>query len=454
MNIKIVYITILLLSAANLSCKKYLDAQTDKQLIIPATLQDAQALLDAYTAMNTFYSNAGAVADDDIYMTDAYFNSTNVTSQNNYTWFRDVNNDPDWGFMYTNVVSANLALEIAEKIVPGNNNLADWKRVKGSALFFRAYAFFHLAQYFATPYDKSKAAQTPGIPLRLTSDVTAPNTRASMEETYSKITSDLKEAAQLLPTISNPVTRPSKVACYAALARVYLVMEDYNNAGLYADSALQINSTLINYNSLSATAAIPFSRFNVEDIFNSKVIVNTALSVTNYRIDTFLYQSYLANDLRKSLFFRTNGSGASAYFTFKGSYDGSTGGSLYNGLAVNEMYLIRAETFARHNNTSAALNDLNTLLIKRWKTGTFIPFTATSPDEALVIILAERRKELTGRGLRWFDLRRLNKDVRFAKTLIRKVNGQTYQLLPGDPRYTFYIPQIVINVTGMEQNIR
>jgi len=67
-------------------------------------------------------------------------------------------------------------------------------------------------------------------------------------------------------------------------------------------------------------------------------------------------------------------------------------------------------------------------------------------------ILTERRKELLMRGLRWTDLRRLNKETAFATTLSRIVNGTTYTLPPNDPGYVFRIPLSVINFTGIEQN--
>ena len=69
--------------------------------------------------------------------------------------------------------------------------------------------------------------------------------------------------------------------------------------------------------------------------------------------------------------------------------------------------------------------------------------------------LAERRKELIQRGLRWTDLRRLNLDPRFAVTIERVVQGATYQLLPNDLRYTFLIPNDEIFANGLiEQNPR
>jgi hypothetical protein len=68
--------------------------------------------------------------------------------------------------------------------------------------------------------------------------------------------------------------------------------------------------------------------------------------------------------------------------------------------------------------------------------------------------LLERRKELCFRGLRWQDLRRLNKEPEYAKTLTRKIDGITYTLPPNDPKYVFPIPPNVIALSGMQQNPR
>jgi hypothetical protein len=100
------------------------------------------------------------------------------------------------------------------------------------------------------------------------------------------------------------------------------------------------------------------------------------------------------------------------------------------------------------------MNNLNALLVKRWKTGTFIPLTASNTDDALNKILLERRKELCFRGIRWSDLKRLNKDLKYSKTLVRVLNGQTYTLLPNDPKYVLPIPDNEIRVSGIEQNLR
>lgn len=104
---------------------------------------------------------------------------------------------------------------------------------------------------------------------------------------------------------------------------------------------------------------------------------------------------------------------------------------------------------------SGSMQLLNQLLLKRWRTGSFVPLTAANADAALLLILTERKKELAFSGsLIWYDLRRLNKDPRFAKTLKRTVNGVVYELPPNDNRYTFAIPDTEILLTGIQQNKR
>ena len=152
---------------------------------------------------------------------------------------------------------------------------------------------------------------------------------------------------------------------------------------------------------------------------------------------------YAPGDLRKSIFFKASGSSG----TFKGNYSGIV--AIFGGLATDELYLVRAECAARQGQTAAAMADLNTLLAKRWKTGTFVPLSAPDAATALAIILAERRKELVGRNLRWTDLRRLNN-----VSLVRTLNGTTYTLAPGSPRYTYPLPADEISLGGLQQNAR
>jgi tetratricopeptide (TPR) repeat protein len=290
--------------------------------------------------------------------------------------------------------------------------------------------------------------------LRLSSDINIPSTRSTVQQTYDQVIADLKKAADLLPENSGYATRPNKISAYGALARVYLSMGAYVNAGKYADLYLTKQSTLMDYNTINVSASPVFPLFNPEYIYYSRPYLFTAAtSLLGAKIDSVLYKSYAANDLRKSLFFSTNADGSIA---FRGSYEGQAGvfaSVPVDGICTDEMYLVRSECYARAGNKNAALDDLNALLIKRWKTNLFMGVTATDAADALTKILAERRKELLFRSVRWTDIRRLNLEGANI-TLQRLINGVVYTLPPNDLRYVELIPVEVLNLAPLPQNPR
>ena len=453
-----------LLTVGGTGCKKdWLDAKPQKSLVVPTTIADFQALLDNSSGSTDIGFNMDQPALDEIgagdfYMTDANYNSREPIERNAYIWatgdvYAGSTFVADWNLPYKRIFNANVVLDGIKGITLINSSeQIAWNNVKGAALFFRAYDHYSLAQLFCKPYIKASASTDMGIPLRLTSDFNTPSVRSTVQTTYDQILSDLKNAKALLPVeLPNTIiykNRPTKVAADAMLARVYLSMSQYDSAFKCADNCLQKYNKLMDYNTISSSSLTPFARFNDEVIFQKLLLYYAPFTASRLIVDTTFYKSYDVNDRRKSCFFRLR----SGVYTYKGSYDPSF--VPFSGLATNEIFLIRAECNARLGNSSAALTDLNTLLAQRWVTGTFMPITASTPDEALNTILTERRKELCFRGLRWSDLRRLNLESRFAVTLTRKVNGQVYTLPPNDDRYVLPIPPNVIQLTGMQQNSR
>jgi hypothetical protein len=157
---------------------------------------------------------------------------------------------------------------------------------------------------------------------------------------------------------------------------------------------------------------------------------------------------YDINDLRKTTYYTNIFSGR---YNLKGSYSGSI--IPFTGLATDELYLIRAESNAKAGNIAQAMDDLNKLLDKRYKTGTFTPLQANSQQEALQFIRDERRKELAFRGLRWSDLRRYNKEGANID-LHRVLNGQIYTLEHNSKLYILPIPPDVISRGDLINNDR
>ncbi|SEM33386.1 SusD family protein [bacterium A37T11] len=458
MNITYLYHACLLLVLAIVfnGCEKdWLNAKRDLNAIVPTSLADMRAVLNNATSpsMADDYAGMQQSAAGEQQVTDAVFNFGAPSERNNYIWNSNIYDDnskpvSEWDDSYRQVLNANVILEGVAKINRIPDNATEWDDVKGGALFFRAKAFYNLLQVFAAPYQAETASGKLGIPLRLGPDPGIPTTRASLSESYEQVLGDLKKAVPLLrvqPALKTDASRP---AAYALLARCYLSMREYEKAGLYADSALQLFPTLMDYREVTAAAdnIYPFAEMNAETILFS---VLTPLSIFDANslnsVVPELLNLYTESDKRRSLFFRYTGG-------FRGSY---TGNALpFSGLASDEVYLIKAEGEARQGLNEEALVTLNHLLKYRYTSEGFVPYNIENTPDVLSLILVERRKELAFRGRRWNDLRRLNQEPAHAVTLSRQVKGQTYTLPPNDPRYTFPIPPYIIQLTGITQNER
>lgn len=446
------------------SCEEeWLDVRRDKKQVVPQTLNDFQAMMDNVLVMN--FSNVSllgeAGADDyKVSYNDWQDMNTGISFQQRqaYIWgdpiYEPDISTSDWNVPYKAIFYANVALEGIAAIDPLPAEQEEWDNIKGSALFYRSWCFYQLAQVFCRQYDPSTAGNDPGIPLRLESDVNLNVPRSTVQETYNRILNDLQEAVVLLPDQPLERTRPGKAAANALLAKIYLQIGDHANALEAADKSLSYYNILMDYNTIDVNSGAPFDKLNEETVFYNAMNYVERGTLGNNRLMVVqeLYDQYEDNDLRKSAFYYMEDD----VIRYKGSYDnaGYFGMHFFGGIATDEVYLIRAECYSRAGNSSNAMADLNHLLSKRFEEGTFVPLTATDADEALEIILKERRKELVFRGIRWSDLRRLNQDPRFAKTLTRELNGEIYSIAPGDERYTLPIPDLVIQLTGMQQNPR
>lgn len=436
------------------ACKKdWLNAKPNKALVVPATVADYQALLDNSIQMNTAYPSLFMLGDGDFEISDADFLSISADQRGAYSWadtkdFYSGLQNSDMVTAYATILNANVALDGIKTITADPSSKSAYYNVKGSALFYRSLLLYDLAQEFCKPYATATANTDLGMPLRLSSDINLTVTRSTVQQTYDQIVNDLLAAVPMLSAKPVTVMRPSKPAAFGLLSRVYLAQQNYSKALLYADSCLQLNSSLMDFNMLSPSSMHPIPRFNQEDLFHCMLNNYYVFYYTDLIVDPALYQSFAASDLRKVIYFIPEGTN----FSFQGSYDSDA--LLYGGIATDEMYLNRAECYARAGNISAAMADLNTLLKTRWVTGTYVDMTAANADDALSKILIERRKELCYRGLRWTDLRRLNIDQRFQTTITRIANGQTYTLPPNSPKYVLPLDDYEIKVGGLQQNQR
>jgi len=441
------------------SCgKEFLAVKQNKNQVVPNKIADFQGILDNWRELNVSSSHElSIIGADEYYISDNHWDGLrDLYQKNGYIWADDVyagQDVDDWNAAYHRILLANLALEGLARISPLPDQRTAWEQAKGSALFFRAWNHYQLAQLFCKPYDSRTAGADLGIPLRLEADVSVKMGRSTLENTYHHIIQDLGAAADLLVVTPLNKLQPAKPAAYALLARVYLMMGDYSNARQSADRCLALENELLDFNQLDLSLnylfpTVDYGESNPEILFFCFMDNITITNSSRYRADTLLLKLYKSGDLRRQAYFRD----VSDRKVFKGSYRG--GVAFFTGLATDEVYLTRAECAVREGDLETAYKDLNFLLSKRFDSDTFRPIAGLNRDELLEFVIKERRKELVLRGIRWEDLRRLNKEVAFQTTLIREVNGQRYELTPESARWVWPIPDNEISTGNIEQNRR
>lgn len=445
---KIIYTIFSLLFVVHfIGCKKWLDEKPSNEVLTPITLTDLQGLLDNANKMNkNLTPGLGETCADDYFLTQSRFDAlTNApASKDFYLWQKTKYSfQNDWSQSYQPVYIANYCLEQLEKIPRTGDNGPAWDNVKGSALFYRAYNFLNLLWNYAKAYDPATAQTDLGIVLRLGADFNEPSKRSNTAAGYQQVIEDVRHALPLLPKLPSHVYRPSKWASNGLLARTFLSMRQYDSALLYATSSLSIRDSLLNFSDLKVDDLFPFPLFNIEIMFYSEMYEFLPTVGRGY-FDSSLVRQYLPDDLRTRAFFRKSGN----YYSRKGTYAGDQG--KFSGIATDEMFLIRAECNLRAGQLDVALNDYNKLLRKRFNQN-FVPINESNTQVLLQIILNERRKELLFRGLRWMDIKRLNKEG--ANIILeRKMNGQSYILEPNDDFYALPLPDDIVALTGIPQN--
>lgn len=118
-----------------------------------------------------------------------------------------------WERNFRQIYRANIALEAYEKFT-GWSSEAEKKRYLGESYFLRAYAFNELVQVFG------------GVPLRTGTDMSY-MARATVDEIYELIASDLQKAIEMMPAQRYAANSPlaghaTKYAAEAMMARVFL----------------------------------------------------------------------------------------------------------------------------------------------------------------------------------------------------------------------------------------
>lgn len=477
------YFVYSLLCLIFLSCNNFLDEQPSKTSNLEiSTIEHLDALLGNYTM---FYEemNSPAILGTDDYALDVetYLGTGTFFSYSNVqfaVWdqkYLPSNNIDDyfWSSEYSKIFYANLILSNLSNVSGSEEEKVN---LRAEAYLIRAYSFFVLANTYALPYTEETKDEL-GITLKQTNSFDENIGRATLQETYEQIESDLQEALKAQnPIIVNGVHRPwrgNMSAAKAFAARYYLHRGDYKLAQEYASQALADYNALVDYNTEMNYYETTYE-FDDQDGSGEIVLPDTWNSRDEIRWKEFYYTRFtyistgwyipsesLLNIYNKDYDLRYKYHVVENFSKYWNSEYGLFPGYVFYGMyhipsgpTVAEMLLILAEAQARQGQWEEGMNTLNILREKRIDNSIDYRLSATSQEDAIKKILEERRRELPF-SARWYDIRRLNNnedpndDIELEKTfyplsataILEGEEPITYSISKDSRRWASPLPQ-------------
>lgn len=453
--------TLLVLSVFSLpACEHYVDiTPTGKKTVdLAETYYELVALPN-----RSYYPSAFALLSDNVWAKES-----NIIGEEYLSWDginMTFNEDADrkelsdnnlYANCYEYILRSNIVISLVDNSV-GDKEVKEL--AKAEAKVMRAWDHFILVNTFAKGYHPETAATDGGVAIMNEYNLEATPVKSTVAEVYDFIIRDIEEALPHLQETPVNVYHPSKAFGYALAARVYLFHRDWQKAKEAAETSLKLNNALIDYVALEAgggpTKVSTYAKGGNPEVLNYAYMGGTSdnPAYTYGMISPELVQLFGENDERLNLFFKTTGN-LSYYF------DEGSGAALWNskltyskfqymavGMRTAEVYLILAEANARLNNLSEAVSVLNSLREKRIKGSEAILSEPATQHEMMQAIIDERRKEMLFGFSRFWDLKRLNTEAEYAKTITRifplvntDVAQKTYTLKPNSHLYIVPFP--------------
>lgn len=340
---------------------------------------------------------------------------------------------------------------------------------KGQALLYRAFSHFQLVQIYGKRYVNGAVNSQDGVPLILnTVDIVG---RASVEDVYNQINTDIDEAIALLAGYVKPNNSHLDLpVAYGLKARVNLTQGNWliaadnaakARAGKSLMSTAQYTSGFNDYTNPewmwgSDIVEVQTAYFANFGAYMSRNFSSSVIRACPKAINSKLYDQIPATDVRAAIFSKTGNhptitldpAAKKFPYTSQKFLSVSTGDSRCDVpyMRVAEMYLIEAEAKARLGAADAA-QILYDFVKKRDPSYVL----STSTGQALVNeVLFQRRIELWGEGFRFFDLKRTNSDLdRTGANHNSTLTGGVVSVPASDKRWQWLIPRAEINANPL-----
>ena len=375
-----------------------------------------------------------------------------------------------WNYYTGFILSAN---NIIKNINETSANDAQ-KGQLGLGYAFRALCYLDMARMFEfLPNEKFPSGKNaegvdvtnltvPIVTEKTTIEESRKNPRVTREKMFEFIKSDLNKAETLIPNYKSSNKAMPNLACvYGLKARLYMWVEKYDSAQIYARKAIdeshatpmtkeQSLDTKTGFN--QSTPWMWASSQTADDATVKSKLVNwtsylsneTEWGYTSYggpviMISRDMYDRLSDTDWRKLEFRAPDGSALAAQNTYcddqykpggdqelpkyaslkfrpgNGDVKSNTVGAAtsFPIMRVEEMYFIEAEAAAHQNPAQGKTLLVN--FMKKYRDANYST-TASTKDAVVEEIVFQKRVELWGEGQTFYDIKRLNYSVKRAYT--------------------------------------
>jgi tetratricopeptide (TPR) repeat protein len=389
-----------------------------------------------------------------------------------------------YGSLYKVIGDCNFFFE---QVAKWENNIVDddayekLEAYKGEVYFARALAYSELIKCFCKAYDPDTAKDELGVVLVSSYSNPGEMKRVSLYDSYQFVLNDLAKAYDYMEpeegttlVASDYYDSPyfNEFTVQALMARIYLYMQDWDNAIKYSSKLIDSDLYLLS----SATTVYTNDDYMWKYDASTETIWKVGFLPTSYggklgqvflNFDEISYRpdyvpgqaalnTYEGNDLRYVSFFQDMPTGYAhglvwpLLVKYYGNMEFVSNYRIYHVnmpkvFRLSEQYLIRAEAYCQKEDFAKASADISTLRQARYQT--YGSATLTS-ENWLDEIDKERLRELFMEGFRLQDLKRWGKGFERKPQEQSVRDGSSLKIEAGNPLFVWPIPQHELDLPG------
>lgn len=455
-------------------CNSFLDVAPDERLTINTLEKIEATVVGSYQNSRSFRFTH--FSSDDVTLAQNIYDSDAIV-EDLYSWSRNFRNQTHqdspseyWVQNYHSISQINHALEAFENTEIDDEDKEKADVVKGEALVMRSYCHFMLVNLFAKHYDQETAKDDLGVPYVFVPEkqLIANYKRESVETVYQLAEQDLQEGLKLMESgkkhVNNNKYRFTLQTAYNYASRFYIFRnkdaEDVKKAIKYGKKSIEAyggtqqmrpwKDYMSDYN-----GPVDVSQAEVGFVQMSRTwtIFGFIYQATNDIRDEVLEKNpFGLVDNRLQIWYKRGGDVFVPAFFFVGESETSA----VDLFPLAEAILNVAEGYIRQGNYSKAKEMLDVIASNVYNgySSTYLTssnlrtFYDTSNDKTAWIkyLLFERRNHFFLKGMRWFDLKRYNLNVKHVLK-----DGKVLWLTQVAPNKDYQIPSFAID-TGLEPN--